>query len=316
MEIVDEELYNEIKKKLYIENPQHSAYRSGSLVKKYKEEFAKKYGPNKTPYKGNKTKKKGLTRWFAEEWKNQRGDIGYKYKNDVYRPTIRITKKTPITFDELSEKSITKARSEKYRKGHVTKFNGGRQTRKNKEKSKIYFADYPDFLPNLSPREMFEMGSFGGTYWRPIYSSITKKDYKNRHKRYPLTWWNKIPTNFLTREKYDININKYKVRVGTSLEFWEEKGWIDKLHPYGWVEWYCDFYQGKRGVDDERQIMRWKNLAGPRGRFMRFLVTQIIRKKSTWNDEAVSPKIRQVLQHWGYVLTKKDYTKELKRREL
>jgi hypothetical protein len=315
MEIVDQELYNQIKTKVYADIPQHSAYRSGILVKKYKDAFSKKHGPKKPPYKGNKTKKKGLARWFAEEWKNQRGEIGYKYKNDVYRPSKRITKKTPTTFNELTDKSIKKARSEKYRKGRVNRFSGGK-TRKNKEKSKIYFADYPDFLPNLTPREIFELGSFGGTYWRPIYSSITKKKYKNRHERYPSSWWKNIPDNYLTNEVCDISINKYKVRVGTSLEFWEEKGWMNKLHPYGWVEWYCDFYQGKRGPDDERQIMRWKNLAGPRGRFMRFLVTQIIRKKSNWNDETISPKIRQVLQHWGYQLTKKDYSKELKRRSL
>ena len=49
---------------------------------------------------------------------------------------------------------------------------------------------------------------------------------------------------------------------------------------------------------------------------MRFLVTQIIKKKGEWDDETISPKIRQVLQHWGYVLTKKDYTNELKRRKI
>ena len=36
-------------------------------------------------------------------------------------------------------------------------------------------------------------------------------------------------------------------------------------------------------------------LASTRGRFMRFLVTQIVLKWK-WNDEN-SPKIRQVLQH-------------------
>ena len=34
----------------------------------------------------------------------------------------------------------------------------------------IVFKDYPEFTPNLTPQEIFEMGSFGGTYWRPIYS--------------------------------------------------------------------------------------------------------------------------------------------------
>jgi hypothetical protein len=118
----DQKLYNKTKKRLYKKIPKHSAYRSGLLVKKYKKNFTKKYGKTKQPYIGKKNKKTGLSRWFNEEWKNQRGEIGYKYKNDVYRPTKRITKKTPITFDELSKKRIKKARTRKYRKGRVNKF--------------------------------------------------------------------------------------------------------------------------------------------------------------------------------------------------
>ena len=81
------------------------------------------------------------------------------------------------------------------------------------------------------------------------------------------------------------------------------------------MHWYCDFYNGKKSPDDERQIKRWLGLAGPRGRFMRFLVTQILKKKGTWHDESISPKIRQVLQHWGYKLTKADFDREIKRRK-
>jgi len=172
------------------------------------------------------------------------------------------------------------------------------------------------FKPNLSPREMFKLGSFGGTYWRPIKSKYFENELRNVHKKYPKSWWKGIPEDHLTRsfDKYDVKINKYGVKVGTTLEFWEKKNWIRETQPYGWVQWYCDYYMGKRGDDDERQIKRWQALAGPRGRFMRFLVTQIIKKKAKWNDETVSPKIRQVLQHWGYKLTKKDYEKEVKRR--
>lgn len=171
-----------------------------------------------------------------------------------------------------------------------------------------------DFKPNLSPREMFSRGSFGGTYWRPIYSAITRQKYRNVHKQYPSSWWTGIPDEYLTSDEYDVGRNKYKVAVGTTLEFWEKKKWIKPVHPYGWVHWYCDFYLGKRCEDDERQMKRWQAIAGPKGRFMRFLVTQILKKKSTWNDDTVSPKIRQVLQHWGYKLTKSDYDREVKRR--
>jgi hypothetical protein len=179
--------------------------------------------------------------------------------------------------------------------------------KKNKN-GEIVFPEYKDFKPNLTPREMFMMGSFGGTYWRPINSSVTNKNYKNKHLSYPKSWWKNIPTNHLTTpyEKYDKSINKYKVKVGTTLEFWESKDWISKYHPYGWVQWYCDFYHGKRSPDDERQINRWKKTAGPKSRFRRALINKIIKNKTTYNDFKISPRIRQTLQHWGYILTKKD----------
>ena len=172
----------------------------------------------------------------------------------------------------------------------------------------IRFSDFPEFSPNLTPREIFRMGSFGGTYWRPIFSQVSNKKYKNKHKKYPSSWWKGIPTRNLSTpwDKYDKKINKYNVKVGTTLEFWEEKKWIKKYHPYGWVQWYCDFYNGDRGPDDKRQINRWMRTAGPRSRFRRMLINMINRKRSTYNDFSVSPKIRQTLQHWGYKLTKKD----------
>ena len=140
------------------------------------------------------------------------------------------------------------------------------------------------------------------------------KDY---HKKYPKSWWKDIPEKHLITpfEKYDKSINKYKVKVGTPLEFWEDKGWIEKSHPYGWINWYCDFFIGKRCEDDERQIKRWKGLASKKGRFYGFLITQITKKDGRWDDEKISPKIRQTLQHWGYKLTKKDFNEEIKRRE-
>ena len=48
----------------------------------------------------------------------------------------------------------------------------------------IKFKDYPEFIPNLTPRQIIKLGSFGGTYWRPIKSAVTGKSYKNQHKKY------------------------------------------------------------------------------------------------------------------------------------
>jgi len=118
----DQKLYNSIKEHIYAKIPQHSAYRSGLVVKKYKTEFAKKYPSSYSPYQGKENYSKGLHRWFAEEWRNQRGEVGYKYPSDVYRPTKRVTSKTPITFTELTDKRIRSARREKLKKGRVKKF--------------------------------------------------------------------------------------------------------------------------------------------------------------------------------------------------
>jgi hypothetical protein len=170
----------------------------------------------------------------------------------------------------------------------------------------IIFSDYPEFRPNLTPREIFKLGSFGGTYWRPIYSSITNKHYKDIHHKYPKSWFDDIPENKLSNEYYNKDINKYKVKVGTSLEFWEEKKWITKYNPYGWVHWYCDFYNGNRTADDSRQIHRWLRTAGPNSRFRKWLIRLVKENNKEWNDYSVSPAIRQTLQHWGYQLVKSD----------
>ena len=116
----DHLLYNEIKKEI-TSKYKPSAYRSGLIVKKYKERYMDKY-KNDNAYIGAKPKLTNLGRWFAEAWRNQRGEVGYKNKNDVYRPTKRINRDTPKTYTELSMAAIERAKKEKASKGRVKKF--------------------------------------------------------------------------------------------------------------------------------------------------------------------------------------------------
>ncbi len=113
-------LYNNIKKEISAKY-KHSAYRSGLIVKNIKMSIWKKYKKDDA-YIGEKPKLSSPQRWFLEDWKNQRGETGYKYKNDIYRPTIRINKDTPITFNELTKNQIIKAQKEKANSGRVKKF--------------------------------------------------------------------------------------------------------------------------------------------------------------------------------------------------
>ncbi len=91
-----------------------SAYKSGFIVKRYKELGG--------TFKNKKPVNKGLKRWFDEKWVNQHGHEGYQHKNDVYRPSKRITKKTPTTWSELSQKQIEKAKRTKSKGKRVNRF--------------------------------------------------------------------------------------------------------------------------------------------------------------------------------------------------
>ena len=57
---------------------------------------------------------------------------------------------------------------------------------------------------------------------------------------------------------YDVNVNKYGVKCGASLRFWENKGCINKINPYGWFQWCFMYWLGRRSKDDKRQINIWK----------------------------------------------------------
>ena len=165
------------------------------------------------------------------------------------------------------------------------------------------------FKPNKTPKQVFKLGAFGGTYFRPIYSSITDKNYtpSQAMKGLPKSWFQGLDMKTkVTSSTYEKQVNKYKVKCGSSLEAWENSGWIDKQDPYGWFQWYARYCTGRRTDDDERQISRWLKLAGPNGRFRRTLMNKIIKEGSTYNDFSISPVIRQVLLHWGYQLTNKD----------
>ena len=173
----------------------------------------------------------------------------------------------------------------------------------------VKFDDYPEFKPNLTPKQVLRMGSFGGTYFRDIHSSITGKNYKGKTviKNLPDDWFKGMDIDKkITSSKYDKNVNKYKVKCGSKLEAWEKSGWIVEQDPYGWFQWYCRFYMGRRTDDDERQVKRWLAFAGPKGRFKKNLINKIKDNNADIDDYTISPVIRQSLQHWGYKITSND----------
>lgn len=84
---LNQTLYDKVKKEADKVYKKSSAYKSGWIVKTYKERGGKYEDDNKP---------KNLKRWFKEGWT----DIGNK-EYPVYRPTKRISKDTPLTASEI-----------------------------------------------------------------------------------------------------------------------------------------------------------------------------------------------------------------------
>lgn len=86
-------LYERAKKEIYSIYKKPSAFRSGALVKRYKQLGGK--------YAGAKKQSEGLSRWFREKW----GDVGHK-GYPVFRPSKRISKKTPLLASEIDSDNL------------------------------------------------------------------------------------------------------------------------------------------------------------------------------------------------------------------
>jgi hypothetical protein len=159
-----------------------------------------------------------------------------------------------------------------------------------------------DFSPNLSPKEIIRLGSFGGTYF---YDEEGKIDIS--YKEFPRDWFDGLEESFYLSKKYNRKINFFKIKSGLSQEEWEEKGWINKQDPRGWFQWYCRYYMGRRTDDDERQIKRWNNFCGEKGRWRNYIYSKINKRGTSIDDISFSLAVRQSLLHWGYMINSGDF---------
>ena len=106
---LDTKLYNSVKaeaKRRFRVWP--SAYGSQWLVKTYKQRGGR--------YEGKKNLRVGVARWNQEKWRDELGNPCGSAKNKNIkkcRPTIRVSKDTPVTWKEMSSRDKAKAIREK-----------------------------------------------------------------------------------------------------------------------------------------------------------------------------------------------------------
>ena len=131
------------------------------------------------------------------------------------------------------------------------------------------------FGANKMPIEIIKEGAFGGIYFRDIYSGINWKAYRKSWREFDQL--KNIDQKFYCSNYYDVNVNKYGVKCGTSLRFWDNMNWINKIDPYGWFQWYFRYWLGRRLEDNERQINRWKKIASRfRGKLVKMIKVLVV----------------------------------------
>tara|TARA_B100000902_G_C27243623_1_gene881363 strand:+ start:151 stop:654 length:504 start_codon:yes stop_codon:yes gene_type:complete len=136
---------------------------------------------------------------------------------------------------------------------------------------------HKEFLPELTPFEMLNLGVFGGKYMTDCQAE------------FPSDWF--IYARF-ANDKKDLNLNFYKVDASLPLSVWVKKGWIYKDDPRGWFQWYCRYFMGRRiPEEDLRQIKRWKAIKRHIG---------AVKKNCNPGDLNCRRKQRQALLHWAY----------------
>ena len=134
----------------------------------------------------------------------------------------------------------------------------------------------PGFEPQLTPKEMLALGVFGGKYMTDC------------REEFPKSWFSKAR---LSPERHDPSLNYFGVNASQPLAVWRKKGWIYPDDPRGWFQWYCRYYMGRRSLDDERQIRRWRQ--------MERHVAQI-KHGCMPRDLDCRRRQRQALLHWAY----------------
>lgn len=135
-----------------------------------------------------------------------------------------------------------------------------------------------DFKPELTPKQMLELGVFGGKYMTDC------------QKEFPVSWFKKAK---LSPEGRNDSLNYFKKHASQPLSVWRKKGWINEQHdPRGWFQWYSRYYMGRRLLEeDKRQIKRWQAM-------VRHLSQ--VKKNCRSRNLTCRPIQRQALLHWAY----------------
>ena len=88
-----------------------------------------------------------------------------------------------------------------------------------------------NFRPDITPVEVIKEGESERTCFGDIYSGINGKWYRKSWKEFNVL--KNFDQKYYCPNYYDVSVNKYGVKCRTSLRFWENKGCVNPIDPYG-----------------------------------------------------------------------------------
>jgi len=161
---------------------------------------------------------------------------------DVVSPRPQRARKPPTRLSDEwqpSEEQVGQKGACPFVAATVYEEDEARPLPKRNKHGELVFADAPDFRPNLTPQQVIEAGAFGGGYFRDITSRVTGRRYKDAWKEFPKEWFANVNiSQSVACARYNERRNKYKVKCGADKDFWEQKGWMSDIDPYGWFQWW------------------------------------------------------------------------------
>jgi len=159
----------------------------------------------------------------------------------------------------------------------------------------LKFSNLPLFQPHYTPREILELGVFGGAYFFRLSS---RKDI-------PPVLFEGLPRNKYSNDLADNSINYFQVDTYNRRRDYKIPFELKMRDPGGWFQWYSKFFYGR--TDNNRDSYRLEQWIDELQTIMFYIKKTCQQQGKPLTDLTVEPGWRQQALQFGWDSTK-DFT--------
>lgn len=153
------------------------------------------------------------------------------------------------------------------------------------------FLTLPGFNPHYTPREILELGVFGGTYFSKYRSQ----------QGLPKELFEGLPIEKYDAASFDVNNNYFQVNADQRRRDFNMPNEFRMIDPFGWFQWYCNFFYGRKTGADVHRSAQWKDELQT---IMFYINKACELQEKPLTDLTVEPVWRQQALNFGWDSTK------------